>query len=431
MRTVTLHLGFATVVLTSACVVTLTDDGAGSSTASSSSSSTGSSAPQGQRVYVYSSIDGQHVPSPNFHVIGNDASGALVAEADTDSNGYATLDIPDDGSVSALILEGGDIRRVETFAARKSATPAIFDGTVTVTPREDPPCGTPFDLTVDFTGVPANARYAVGLPGEPTWQFKDIVGGVIPTQTVHTTCRPRVSVLLFDENHELVARAKTDVLESPSGAPLALTLPLEPQSSAQSFDYTLVEAGPGDSIFLSFALRDGGGIWHTTSQSSFHFAVPSGFDELFNGSIILTRGNSYYEWAIGPEGGALPPAKIDFDGARLRPVTSVSVDLSNPLHMGVSWTLGEGEDGDILGVGIGGEKSSLAWSAHVAPSQAGSIRFPSLPAGSEAWQIDTSFPVTVWHFDNLGTAGTDAWLERELDVFPFEVEATGRSSIDP
>lgn len=418
----------ATLVLASACVVTLSqDDG---STASSSSS-TGSSAPQGQRVYVYSLVDGQHVPSPNFHVIGNDASGALVAEADTDAEGYATLDIPDDGTVSALVLEGADIHRVETVAARKSATPAIHDGTSKVTAREGPPCGQPFDLTVDFTDVPASARYAVGLPGEPSWHFADIVGGALPTQTVQAGCHPRVNVLLFDEDHELVARATTDVIESPSGAPVSLTLPLVPQTSTQTFDYTVVGGGTGDGIFLSFWLRDGGGIWHTTGASSFHFGVPSGFDELFNGDIILTRGRSFYEWSSGPEPGALPPATIDFDGSRLRQVTSVSVDLSNPLNLGVSWTLGEGEDGDAVLVGISAEKYTLAWRARVAPSSSGSIRFPTLPAGSEAWQIDTSFPVGVSHVDNLQTAGTDAWLERELGLFPQETEWASRSSDDP
>lgn len=170
------------------------DDTSSTTSSSTTSSSTGSTAPEGQRVYVFRFVEHRAMPSPGFHVIGNDASGALVDEADTDSDGYATLDIPDDGSVSALTVDG-DRHDVTTFTARKSATPAIYDGTSVATYPDRPPCGPMFDLTVDFTDEPASARYAVGLPiGKPTWSFVDLAGAPIPyrlTSLTSTSSRAR------------------------------------------------------------------------------------------------------------------------------------------------------------------------------------------------------------------------------------------------
>ncbi|MFO0613046.1 MAG: hypothetical protein U0414_10680 [Polyangiaceae bacterium] len=365
---------------------------------------------------MYDLVGSQQVGAPGIHVIGSDATGQLVSEADTDSEGRTTLEAPVGGAVSALLIDEFGAHLVSTVSVTDGVVAGIYSHHKSVAPPPPAPCGAtePFQLTLDVTDIPPTTRYVWGRPWSDLYDGKYYTLSTPPTSTpptlpagkIDVQCALDVDVLFFDVDYHLIGRANASGVSSDDGAPQNLTLPVQSVPQIQQFDFSLEDVPDGFTTDIVYDADGVEGRMAGGGTSSVYLEFPSDFHP-FHRWKVLMRALAPLTW-VGERtrnyNGTEPPPSLVFDVGRLAGFGPAHTDWTDPERPTVVWTLGDGAVGDGISL------EAPHWTARVAAAS-GALQFPVLTSEFEAWKLKLEpFAVELMHVDVQAVPDHGTWI---------------------
>ena len=375
----------------------------------------GSGGPSAHVTVLVYRFDGS--PAADEPVVVNDATGAIVATTQTGADGTAQAEVP----------AGGLVALYPTGQYESHTMQAVVD----------PPDGSTIHLIAwggsPFT-IPASTTFhvtATGYPAETaTLEMRDcmavtttpVTGAVTEADVQDANCLyPSNTVLVIarDAAQSALTWGVADgVPESPGNVvPLSITVA---DPAFMTFSETIAPIDPNASDARAWLTGGGGAapVYMLTMAAappapteSWSSTFPDGgFGFQLEEMVTYDEGASARHAHRLQYGMPLPPSST-FDPTTLAPVYLDPVDVSDPLHPVVTWSVDPGSSGDAVKVTFGRGNVSLRYEITSAAGGPSSLRLPDVPASLPDYS-PTSHPPLDWgdgRVEFVDQAGEDGW----------------------